>query len=201
MKNLMRQSLKKNLGFTLVELMIGMLIGLFVSLAAVAAFSAHSRTVFNQMTFNQAAEDVSEAYALLSRLIQQSENANITISGVTSAGNCTTDITIDLSVPAGFPVWPNLTPPDYADNWVRIELSSSGVNAHSITLTNASSSGGLAGATATPFAGSNTGNNTKITCLSLVQQAGGTYAFSITGYARNYDAGDTAYEGVIWPRN
>ena len=192
-------SLKNNRGFTVVELLVGMVIGLFVSLAAIGAFSAHSRTVFNQMTYNQAAEDVSEAYALLSRLIQQSEGSNITISGATTVGDCTTDITIDLSVPTGFPVWPNMTVP-YTDNWVRIALARSGTNAYGITIANAAA-GGLGAATAIPFAGSASGNNTKITCLGLAARGDGTYAFSVSGYSRNYTAGETAYQGVILPRN
>lgn len=199
MKYVTANPVKSSRGFTLVELLVAMIIGMFVSLAAVAAFSAHSRTVFNQMTYNQSAEDVSEAFALLSRLILQAERSNITISGVTTVGACTTDITIDLAVPAGFRVWPNLTAP-YDKNWVRIVFSDSGANAHSITIANAVS-GGLGAATAMPFAGSDTGNNTKITCMSLVEQSNETYTFSIAGYARNYASGDAAYEAVILPRN
>jgi len=190
---------KSSRGFTMAGLMVAMVIGMFVSLAAIAAFSAHSRTVFNQMTYIQSAEDVSEAFALLSRLIQQAERSNIVISGVTTVGGCTSNITVDLAIPEGFPVWPNLSAP-YDKNRVRIVLSDTGANAHGITIANAAP-GGLGAATAMPFAGSNTGNNTKITCMSLVRQLDETYAFSIAGYARNYTSGDTAYEGVIYPRN
>ncbi len=190
---------KRYYGFTMVELMVAIVIGMFVSLATVAAFSAHSRTVFNQMSYNQSAEDVSEAYALLSRLIQQAESTSITISGITTVAGCTTDITVDLAVPAGFAVWPNLTAP-YTQNWVRIAFSTAGTNANTITIANAGA-GGLGAATATPFAGSSSGNNTKITCMSLEKQLDNTYAFSLAGYARNYSEGDTAYEGVILPRN
>jgi len=186
-------------GFSLIELMVSVLITFLISITAIAAFGSHSRTLYNQMTFNQAAEDVSEAYALLYRLIQQAERNSILISGVTTTGTCTSDITIDLAVPEGFSVWPNTVSP-YTKNWIRIALSDTGTNAFSITIANAVQ-GGLSGATVTPFAGSNTAGNTKITCMNLAQQSDETYAFSIVGYARNYTAGDIAFEGVILPRN
>ncbi len=186
-------------GFSLVELMISLLITFMIAITAIAAFGSHSRTLYNQITYNQAAEDVSEAYALLSRLIQQAERSSISISGVTTEGNCTTDITIDLAVPAGFYVWPNSVAP-YDKNWVRIALSDTGTFAHSITIANAVQ-GSLGSAAVTPFAGSDTARNTKITCLNLAQQNDGTYAFGVVGYARNYTAGDIAFEGVILPRN
>jgi len=186
-------------GFSLIELMISLLITFLISITAIAAFGSHSRTLYNQMTYNQAAEDVSEAYALLSRLIQQAERNTIDISGVTTVGGCTTDITIDLAVPAGFYVWPNSVSP-YDKNWVRIALSGTGDFPNSITIANAVE-GSLDSAVETPYAGSNTARNTKITCLNLAEQNDGTYAFGVVGYARNYTAGDIAFEGVILPRN
>ena len=189
----------RNSGFSLVELMVALVVGVLVSLTAVVAFMSHSRAMFNQLSYNHAAEEVSEAYALLSRLIQQAERDSITISGVKSEGNCTTDIQVDLAVPAGFPVWPNLASP-YDKNWVRLSMSTTGDNAHSILVSNAAE-GGLGDATAMPFAGSNQGNNTRITCMSLVKQNDDTFAFSLTGYARAFNEGDVSFEGVVLPRN
>lgn len=190
---------KNQKAYTLIELLVSLLIGIIVSFAAVLAFMSHSHAIYKQMTYNQAGEDVSEAYALLSRLLQQAEGDNITISGVSSTGNCTHAITIDISIPAGYPIWPNTVSP-YDKNRVRIALSDVGDNPHSITIAKAVEDG-LDTATVTPFAGSDSGENTKITCMSLVRQNDSTYAFSVAGYARNFDAGDIAYEGVVLPRN
>ncbi len=185
--------------YTLIELMVSMIIGLIVSFAAVAGFVSHGQAIYDQMSYNQASEDVSEAFALLSRLLQQAEGNSITISGVSTTGNCTDAITIDMALPEGYPIWPNTVSP-YNKNQVRLALSNTGTNAHSVTIAK-SASGGLGTAPPKPFAGSDTGENTRITCMSLVRQNDTTYAFSLTGYARNFEAGDIAFEGAILPRN
>ncbi len=186
-------------GFTLVEMMVSLLVGILISTATIAAYVSHGRTIYQQIGYSEAGEDVSEAYVLLSRLIRQAQRNTINISGVTTVGNCTSNITIDLAVPGGFPIWPNTQSP-FDHNWIRLVLSDTGAHAHAITIAKAVE-GGLGSAAAVPFAGSNSGNNTRITCLSLVKQADETYVFSVAGYARNFIDGDVTFEGVIMPRN
>lgn len=202
-------SIRTNKGFTLVELMVGMVIGLLVSAAAVSAFLAHTRTVYQQVGYNQAAEDINEAYAVLYRLLLQAQRSSIAISTTQSGGN-PASTTIDLALPAGFPVWPNQTSP-WTSNWVRIAWSKSGGNAEQITIKKALNAGGLAGASATILTGGSSGNNTRITRMSLDEDEStspSTYMFAISGksYARDaVDGSDTdigaTVEGRILPRN
>lgn len=196
-------------GFTLVELMVGMVIGLLVSAAAVAAFIAHTRTVYQQVGYNQAAEDINEAYAVLYRLLLQAERESIDISTTESGGELTTT-TVVLALPADFPIWPNQTSP-YDKNWVRIDWNKSGGNAEQITIRNAATEGGLAGAAATVLTGGSSDNNTRITQMSLDEDestAPSTYLFAISGksYARDQVDGTdpeigATVEGRILPRN
>ncbi len=76
-------------GFTLIELMIAMVVGLLVSGAAVSAFLAHTRTVYQQMSYNRASEDVNEAYAILSRLIIQARRDSIVVATTEADGKLT----------------------------------------------------------------------------------------------------------------
>lgn len=193
-------------GFTLVELLIGLVIGLLVSAAALAAFLAHSRTVYEQVGFNQSTEDINEAYAILSRLIIQSQRDSIAINRTVSGG-VVTDITIDLALPEGFSVWPNQTAP-FDDNWVRIAWDD---ESNEISVVNAATEGGLADEAATVFAGGNEGNVTRITHLDLVEDestAPSSYLFAISGKAwsrfeMDQEDGDngSTIEGRILPRN
>ena len=189
-------------GFTLIELMIGMLVGLLVSAAAVSAFVGHSRTVYQQMGYNQASGDVSEAYAVLSRLIMQAERDTITVTTSSTA------TTIVFALPEGFAIWPNTTTP-YDKNWVRIAWTSTGNLASQITITNAVD-GALNSASAKVFAGAGNGNATRITGMSLVEDDSediSTYLFNISGKSYTpVQVADSSSAGIvvggrILPRN
>lgn len=202
-------SMRASRGFSLVELMVGMVIGLLVSAAAVSAFLAHTRAVYQQVGYNQASEDVNEAFAVLYRLLLQAQRDSIVITN-TESGGVPASTTIDLALPEGFPVWPNETAP-WTNNWVRVAWNRTGGNAEQITIANAATEGGLAGAGATVLTGGSAGNNTRITRMTLVEDEGtapSTYLFALSGksYARddvdgsNTDTGATV-EGRILPRN
>ena len=200
-------------GFSLVELMIALAIGLLISAAAISAFLGHTRAVYQQMGYNQASEDVGEAYAVLSRLIMQAHRDTIDVA-TTEVDGVATSTTIDLELPEGFSVWPNTTAP-YSNNWVRIAWTSTGDDADMITIASASNSGDLAAAPSETLAGSGDTdsalfNTTRITSLLLESDGAfpDLYLFSISGksFARDRVDGDddskgVSIEGRILPRN
>ncbi len=198
-------------GFTLIELMIGLLIGLLISIAAVSAFLSHGRAVYQQMSYNQASTDVSEAYAVLSRLVLQARNCDAGVEAITvTTAADKTSTSIDLMLPAGFPVWPNTTAP-YNDNWVRVAWASNGANSGQITVTNTDTALGLSTEPAVVFAGANSGNTTRFTGLYLdldgacTNPLPPTYRFSVSGksyaQANNTDFDGITMQGRVWPRN
>ncbi len=194
-------------GFSLIELMIGMLIGVLVSVAAISAFVSHSRTVFHQMSYNQASEDISEAYAVLSRLIMQAERDTIEVTESSTATS------IVFALPEGFSVWPNANQkkddPGFTRNWVRIAWTNTGDQANKITIANAVE-GGLGSAQIFDFAGAGADNSTRITGMSLEDDGEEitTYLFNISGksFARDQVDGTDSAKGIvvggrILPRN
>jgi prepilin-type N-terminal cleavage/methylation domain-containing protein len=198
-------------GFSLVELMIALAVGLLISAAAISAFLGHTGAVYQQMGYNQASEDVGEAYAVLSRLITQAHQDTLDVA-TTEVDDVITSTTIDLELPEGFSVWPNTTAP-YSNNWVRIAWASTGDGAGTITIASASDSGDLAAAPSETLAGSaDTArfNTTRITSLILESDEllPEMYIFSISGksFARDRVDGDddskgVSIEGRILPRN
>ncbi len=195
-------------GFSLVELMIALVVGLLISAIAISSFLGHARVLYQQLSYNQATEDVSETFAVLSRLVMQAQRSTVS---VTSSATATT---IDLALPELYMVWPNIddtTASPYDKNWVRIAWTNTGSNANQITIANSSSSGGLGTASVTTFAGAAAGNNTRFTGMTLAEDNStdpSTYVFSLSGkaWARDMvDGDDTAkgvtIEGRILPRN
>jgi len=215
-------------GFSLVELMIALAVGLLISAAAIGAFLGHTGAVYQQMGYNQASEDVGETYAVLSRLITQAHLDTLDVV-TTKVDDNITSTTIDLELPCienkdiddpdwecpeGFSVWPNNAPP-YRNRWVRIAWASTGDDADMITIASASDSGALTAAPSETLAGSGDTsqfNTTRITSLRLESDEllPEMYIFSISGksFTRDRVDGDgddnskgVSIEGRILPRN
>ncbi len=194
------QSLQKNhqRGFTLVELMVSITLASILSLAVIAAYSNQAATFINQGRSNQAAEDGREAFTVINRLLRQAIRSTITIN------QTATQTTIDFTLPAGFPVWPNTTAP-YDRNAVRILWSSTGANSDQIRIASATSLGALGAAPLVTLVGSNSGFNTRIIGLTLATVAPAGLQLTLTSRSGATPPGQTAtgtsFEGIIIPRN
>lgn len=159
-------------GLTLIEMMIALVIGMLLTVAAMAVYVGQSRVVVHQARKEQASQTGTLTYELLSRLLRHAETGSISItyggSGAAAQPNATTapelssdSITIDFTLPSGYAVWPNDVSP-YTDNAVRIAWSNTGANAYQVRVAKAASIGALGSATATTVAGSNTGADARI---------------------------------------
>ena len=184
-------------GFTLVEVMISITIASLLSLAVVSAYSTQAGIYMNQGRSSQSVEDGREVYRVLSHLLRQAENSSIVITQVPGAST-----TIDFTVPAGFPIWPNTTAP-YSNNAVRISWSATGSYSNQITVATAATIGGLGAAQALALAGSNSGNNTRVIGMTMNAVVPAGYSFTVTTRAGATPPGMTAagttFDGLLLP--
>lgn len=168
---------KQTAGVTLVEMMIALVISMLITFAAMSAYVGQSRVVVHQARKEQAIQTDTLAYEVLSRLLRHAETGaglvTITYAGTgtaaapnaLSAPEIVSDsITVDFTLPANYAIWPNETSP-YADRFIRLSWSNSGANAYQVRIAKASSATGLATATFSTVAGSNTGSDARIVNL------------------------------------
>ncbi len=161
---------KQTAGVTLVEMMIALVIGMLLTIAAMSAYVGQSRVVVHQARKEQASQTDTLTYEVLSRLLRHAETGSISITysgaGAASIPNTAPEITndsiqVDLTLPAGYAIWPNDVSP-YTDSAIRLTWSNSGANAYQVRIAKASTATGLATATFSTVAGSNTGSNARI---------------------------------------
>lgn len=192
-------------GFTLIELMISITVSSLLALAIASSYASQASTYMTQAYRTQATEDGRDAFTILNHLLHQAEAASIAITTVAD-----TSTIIDFTVPAGYQIWPNTTPP-YTNNAVRVSWTNTGSTAYQILIGTADSTVNLATAPMTALVGSNSGNNSRITNLSLVNGAS-SYALSVTStagitglvgkaQAANGATGGVTFDGIIVPRN
>jgi len=190
--------IRRNQGFTLVEVMISITVASMLSLAVVSAYSTQAGTYMSQGRNSQSVEDGREIYMMLNRLFRQAENSSISIT------QNATSTTVDFTVPSGFSIWPNTTAP-YALNAIRVAWSSTGANANQVMISSANALGGLGAAPSVALAGSNTGRNTRVIGLTMTALAPAGYTLAVTTRAGATPAGmtttGTTFDGLVLPRN
>lgn len=125
-------------GYTLVELMISLTVAMLISVAALYIFSGQVRTFFNHARKQQTTDEVQAAFEAVTTLLRQAEMcltcatvqqiritypAGITNPNSASAPSIAGDsISLDFSVPGGYPIWPNTTAP-YTNNVMNLAWS------------------------------------------------------------------------------
>ncbi len=125
-------------GYTLVELMISLTVAMLISVAALYIFSGQVRTFFNHARKQQTTDEVQAAFEAVTTLLRQAEMcltcatpqqiritypAGIANPNSASAPSITGDsISLDFSVPGGYPIWPNTTAP-YTNNVMNLSWS------------------------------------------------------------------------------
>lgn len=179
-------------GLTLIEMMIALVIGMLLTVAAMLVYVGQSRVVVHQARKEQASQVDVITYDLLSRLLRHAETGSTAITyggtGAAAAPNASTtpevagdSITIDFMLPAGYAVWPNDVSP-YTDNAIRITWGNTGANAYQARIAKAASTGALGSATATTVAGSNTGADARVINLDYwpLQSDGRTLQTSVS---------------------
>lgn len=200
----MRYRIKQNskqTGFSLVELMISLTVASILSVVVVSAFSSQSHLYMKQARRMQTNDDGRQAFDILSRLIRHAKTDSVVVT------DNNTDITIAFSIPRGFPIWPNVSG-GFTDNFIFIKWAdhndaTNGFIKNQILISKAATNAMPANNTFEALAGSDTGNNTRVTDLNLTKQADNiNYRLNLavrTAAAINPVV--TAFDGIILPRN
>lgn len=144
--------MRKQRGYTLIELMVALTIAMLISIATMYLYSGQIHTFYFAARKQQTTDEIQAAFEAVTNLLRQAEMCltctpaqQISIvypPGIANPNGPRTpylandDINLDFTVPAGYPIWPNDTAP-YASNAMHLTWSqangtlllSSGVNA------------------------------------------------------------------------
>lgn len=127
----------------MMELMIGITISSLLTIAVVTVFVSQTAVFTKQSSRNQAAEDAWDAYSLLSNLIKHAEIDSFVLAygiGERNTGNpvpvevASDALRIDFTLPSGMAIWPNVVPPDFDRNQIRITWSNTGAAQYQIMI-------------------------------------------------------------------
>lgn len=185
--------LKFNHGFTLTELMISLVVGSLVSLAAVTAFSTQSALISQQTLRMQAAADGQEAHEVLSRLLRHASRSSV---------DCVMDTSdfrrIDFSLPFGMRIWPNTSAPNFDNNRVRLQWDKTAMR---LGFTNAPTLVCADDVALTPLLGSTVGYSTRITDFNIVNNNNGSFQLRLQVQAGTIASTTTLLSNNILARN
>ncbi len=133
--------MRRQRGYTLVEMMIAMTIAMIISIATVYLYSGQVRTFYHAARKQQTTEEIQAAFEAVTTLLRQAEmcltcNPAQQISIVYPAGIANPNgaktpyvandsISLDFTVPGGYAIWPNDTAP-YANNAIHLTWSQAG---------------------------------------------------------------------------
>lgn len=128
----------KHAGHTLVEMMIALTLAMLISISAMYLYSGQMRTFFHHARKQQTNGEVQAAFEAITTLLRQAEMclacATMQKIGITypngianpnaaSAPYITNDaVDLDFTVPTGYAIWPNNTPP-YNNNAIHLSWS------------------------------------------------------------------------------
>jgi len=198
---MMNRTTRKQSGMSMVELMVSLTVASVLSLAVLASFASQSEIFINQSRRAQSYDDGRMAFDVLTRLLRHAESDSIDI---TDNG---TDLLAKFTVPAGFPIWPNLSG-SFTDNhifikWADHDDAANGYAKDQIRLAKSSSASVPAADQFVTLAGADSGSNTRITDLNITLQ-GDTrnYRISLNSSAGAAKAALTSrFDGLVMPRN
>ncbi len=154
----------KHNGYSLIELMIATSLATLMSLGVLGIFVNQTNNIRVASQRDNTAEQTTQTFDLLSRLLRQADFDNVTINypagAALNAANeleLTDDgITVDLLLPPGFRIWPNDVAP-FDNNAIRLKWhnKSDDSSPHTIQITNANSLAALSNDNLIDLAGSN----------------------------------------------
>ncbi len=207
---------KNMLGVSLIEMMISVTIAMIMSIGVLLIYAGQVRTFSQTARKAQTTQEAQSAFEVIAGLVRQAEMCLTCTTQQTMAitNPAASSVQVDFTVPSGYYVWPNTTPP-YTNNAMRIEWS----NASSAVQVSAGASVADAVAARTPIvlAGASGSMNTKIANLAvwpMVVNAGvvtagalattkptAGYRITMTARVGTADAKTVIYERIILPRN
>lgn len=116
-------------GFTLMEVMVGLSIGLIVAFGAGTMLTASAKTIGQQDMLASAEQDAQVLLRMLSAIVMQSEAVGLTYPGGVSNPNPAQSLTLGGDgivfvslLPAGYKIWPNDNAP-YTQRAVKLVWS------------------------------------------------------------------------------
>jgi len=185
----------------MVELMISLTVASILSLAVLASFASQSEIFLNQSRRAQSYDDGRMAFDVLTRLLRHAEAGSISVTDNNS------DLTAQFTIPAGYPIWPNVTS-GYSENhifikWADHDDSANGFAKDQIRLAKSTSSSVPANDQFVTLAGADNGGNTRITDLNITLQGDSrNYRLSLNASAGNsVTAIASSFDGLVMPRN
>ena len=192
--------MKKSLGMSFVESMVSIAVASILSLAVVSTFSTSSNVIGSHNLKTKANEEGKAAFDMVSRLLRQSQRSSVKIT--------TTDTStiLDLTIPAGYPIWPNDVSP-YSDNAIRIQWENGNTINHpnELRIGKAASLSGLNSAVLETLVGHAASMETSITNFQVKPIAGGKYfeltLASLATLKSDMAPSQTVFQGYVLPRN
>lgn len=130
--------MRKQTGYSLIEMMIALTIAMVLSIATMYLYSGQIHTFYHAARKQQTNEEIQAAFEAVTNLLRQAEMCltcapaqQIAISypaGIAGPNGAKTPylandgITLDFTVPTGYAIWPNSTAP-YANNAMHLTWS------------------------------------------------------------------------------
>lgn len=128
----------KQIGFSLIEMMVSLTVAMMLSIATIYVYSGQVSTFYHTARKQQTNDELQAAFEAVTDLLRQAEmcltcNPTQTIAITYPAGVANPNgllvpflandaISVDFSVPKGYPIWPNDVAP-YADDAMHLTWS------------------------------------------------------------------------------
>lgn len=148
-------------GFTLLELMVAIALSTFIVALVLTVFFKQQNFITHESQRQATAYEARLGFMIIDRLIRQAESASIVVDyggkGALNEPQSTAlesdEITVDFTLPSGYPIWPNDISP-YDRPAVRLHWSSApGPDQHVVSYATAPNMAGLAAQTLAPLIG------------------------------------------------
>jgi len=204
--------MRKHGGYTLIEMMVAITISMVISIATIYLFTGQVRTFYHTARKQQTTEEMQAAFEAVTTLLRQAEMCltcspvqQISIAYPAGVANpnspkspylANDSISLDFTVPGGYPIWPNDTAPSYSNNSMHLTWSQANGTVLLASGPNAAAAQAAAGVA---IAGSSGRLNTRIINFDvwpLIVGAGNTP----TGGASAADKPTAGYHVVMTAR-